>query len=59
MPIRFEHKMSVAEAKMELEAEGLTLAKVDAPPAPSAHPDLFEIGVRCVLKWGMHVMCTP
>jgi SAM-dependent methyltransferase len=29
VPIRFEHKMSVAEAKMELEAEGFTLAKVD------------------------------
>jgi ubiquinone/menaquinone biosynthesis C-methylase UbiE len=29
VPIRFEHKMSVAEAKMELEAEGFTLARVD------------------------------
>jgi SAM-dependent methyltransferase len=29
VPIRFEHKMSVAEAKMEVEAEGFTLAKVD------------------------------
>jgi SAM-dependent methyltransferase len=29
VPIRFEHKMSVAEARMELEAEGFTLAKVD------------------------------
>jgi len=29
VPIRFEHKMSVAEAKMELEAEGFTLANVD------------------------------
>ena len=29
VPIRFEHKMSVAEAKAELEAEGFTLAKVD------------------------------
>jgi ubiquinone/menaquinone biosynthesis C-methylase UbiE len=29
VPIKFEHKMSVAEAKMELEAEGFTLAKVD------------------------------
>ena len=29
VPIRFEHKMSVAEAKMELEAEGFTLATVD------------------------------
>jgi SAM-dependent methyltransferase len=30
VPIRLEHKMSVAEARMELEAEGLTLARVDA-----------------------------
>jgi len=29
IPIKFEHKMSVAEAKMELEAEGFTLAKVE------------------------------
>ena len=29
VPIKFEHKMSVAEAKMELEAEGFTLAKID------------------------------
>jgi ubiquinone/menaquinone biosynthesis C-methylase UbiE len=29
IPIKFEHKMSVAEAKMELEAEGFTLARVD------------------------------
>ncbi len=29
VPIRFEHKMSVAEAKIELEAEGFTLARVD------------------------------
>jgi ubiquinone/menaquinone biosynthesis C-methylase UbiE len=29
VPIKFEHKMSVAEAKMEIEAEGFTLAKVD------------------------------
>ena len=29
VPIRFEHKMSVAEAKTELEAEGFTLTKVD------------------------------
>jgi SAM-dependent methyltransferase len=29
VPIRFEHKMSVAEARMELEAEGFTLARVD------------------------------
>jgi SAM-dependent methyltransferase len=29
VPIRFEHKMSVPEAKLELEAEGFRLAKVD------------------------------
>jgi ubiquinone/menaquinone biosynthesis C-methylase UbiE len=29
IPIRPEHKMSVAEAKMEVEAEGFTLARVD------------------------------
>ncbi|MFN7913826.1 MAG: methyltransferase domain-containing protein [Vicinamibacterales bacterium] len=29
IPIRPDHKMSVAEAKMELEAEGFTLASVD------------------------------
>ena len=29
VPIRFEHKMSIAEAKLEVEAEGFTLATVD------------------------------
>jgi len=29
IPIRLEHKMSVAEAKLEVEAEGYTLSKVD------------------------------
>jgi hypothetical protein len=29
VPIKFEHKMSIAEAKMELEAEGFVLSKVD------------------------------
>lgn len=29
VPIRFEHKMSVAEARLELEAEGFALSKVD------------------------------
>ena len=29
IPIIYEHKMSVAEAKLELEAEGFTLSKVD------------------------------
>ena len=29
VPIRFEHKMSVAEARLELEAEGWKLSSVD------------------------------
>lgn len=29
IPIKFEHKMSVQEARMEVEAEGFTLARVD------------------------------
>jgi len=29
VPIRFEHKMSIAEARQELEAEGFTLSRVD------------------------------
>jgi ubiquinone/menaquinone biosynthesis C-methylase UbiE len=29
VPIRFEHKMSIAEAKLELEAEGFALSRVD------------------------------
>jgi SAM-dependent methyltransferase len=29
VPIRYEHKMSVAEAKLELEAEGFTLVRTD------------------------------
>jgi predicted methyltransferase len=29
IPIRPEHKMSVAEAKLEVEAEGFALSKVD------------------------------
>ena len=29
VPIRFEHKMSIAEAKLELEAEGFALGRVD------------------------------
>ena len=49
VPIRFEHKMSVAEARMELEAEGFMLAQSRWPPAAAAHSDLFEI-VTYVLK---------
>jgi ubiquinone/menaquinone biosynthesis C-methylase UbiE len=40
IPIKFEHKMSVAEAKMELEAEGFTLAKVDGA-LPRQHILIF------------------
>ena len=29
IPIRLEHKMTVAEAKMEVEAEGFALTRVD------------------------------
>ena len=42
VPIRFEHKMSVAEARMELEAEGFRLSKVDAR-LPRQHILIFSI----------------
>jgi SAM-dependent methyltransferase len=41
VPIRFEHKMSVAEVKMELEAEGFSLAQVDAR-LPRQHILIFS-----------------
>jgi SAM-dependent methyltransferase len=41
VPIRFEHKMSVAEAKMELEAEGFTLAQLDGR-LPRQHILIFS-----------------
>jgi SAM-dependent methyltransferase len=41
VPIRPEHKMSVAEAKMELEAEGFTLARVDGR-LPRQHILIFS-----------------
>lgn len=41
VPIRPEHKMSVAEARMELEAEGFALAKVD-PRLPRQHILVFS-----------------
>jgi ubiquinone/menaquinone biosynthesis C-methylase UbiE len=41
VPIRFEHKMSVAEAKMELEAEGFRLARVDGV-LPRQHILIFR-----------------
>jgi ubiquinone/menaquinone biosynthesis C-methylase UbiE len=42
IPIKPEHKMSVAEAKMEVEAEGFTLAKVDAA-LPRQHILIFTV----------------
>ena len=42
VPIKFEHKMTVAEAKMELEAEGFTLAKVDEA-LPRQHILIFTV----------------
>jgi SAM-dependent methyltransferase len=42
IPIRPEHKMSVAEAKMELEADGFTLAKVDEA-LPRQHILIFTV----------------
>jgi len=41
VPIRFEHKMSVAEAKLELAAGGFTLAKVDSR-LPRQHILIFS-----------------
>jgi predicted methyltransferase len=42
IPIKPEHKMSVAEAKMEVEAEGFTLAKVDEA-LPRQHILIFTV----------------
>jgi ubiquinone/menaquinone biosynthesis C-methylase UbiE len=42
IPIKFEHKMSVAEAKMEIEGEGFSLAKVDEI-LPRQHILIFTI----------------
>jgi SAM-dependent methyltransferase len=41
VPIRFEHKMSVPEAKMELEAEGFRLSQVDGR-LPRQHILIFS-----------------
>ncbi len=40
IPIRFEHKMSVAEANTELEAEGFALARVNED-LPRQHIRVF------------------
>ncbi len=45
IPIKFEHKMSIAEAKAELEAEGFTLAKVDES-LPRQHILIFTVAVH-------------
>jgi ubiquinone/menaquinone biosynthesis C-methylase UbiE len=42
IPIRLEHKMTVAEAKMEVEAEGFTLSKVDES-LPRQHILIFTM----------------
>jgi ubiquinone/menaquinone biosynthesis C-methylase UbiE len=42
IPIKPEHKMSVAEAKLEVEAEGFTLAKVDQA-LPRQHILIFTV----------------
>jgi SAM-dependent methyltransferase len=42
IPIRPEHKMSVAEARMEVEAEGFTLSKVDEA-LPRQHILIFVV----------------
>jgi SAM-dependent methyltransferase len=43
VPIRQEHKMSIAEAKLELEAEGYRLARVDHR-LPRQHILIFDVG---------------
>ena len=42
IPIRIEHKMTVAEAKLEVEAEGFTLSKVDEA-LPRQHILIFTV----------------
>ena len=45
IPIKFEHKMSVQEAKAEVEAEGFTLSKVDES-LPRQHVLIFTVAVH-------------
>jgi ubiquinone/menaquinone biosynthesis C-methylase UbiE len=45
IPIRPEHKMSVREAKMEVEAEGFTLAAVDES-LPRQHVLIFSVSIN-------------
>lgn len=45
IPIKFEHKMSVHEAKTEVEAEGFRLSKVDES-LPRQHILIFTVAVH-------------
>ncbi len=45
VPIKFEHKMSIHEAKTEVEAEGFTLSKVDES-LPRQHILIFTVAVH-------------
>ena len=45
IPIKFEHKMSIQEAKAELEAEGFKLSKVDES-LPRQHILIFTVAVH-------------
>ena len=45
IPIRLEHKMTVAEAKLEVEAEGFTLSKVDES-LPRQHILIFTVAIH-------------
>jgi predicted methyltransferase len=45
IPIRPEHKMSVAEARLEVEAEGFRLSKVDES-LPRQHILIFTVAVH-------------
>jgi ubiquinone/menaquinone biosynthesis C-methylase UbiE len=45
IPIKFEHKMSVQEARSEVEAEGFTLAAVDES-LPRQHLLIFTVAVH-------------
>jgi len=45
IPIRLEHKMTVQEAKLEVEAEGFTLSKVDES-LPRQHILSFTVAVH-------------
>jgi len=45
IPIRLEHKMTVREAKLEVEAEGFTLTKVDES-LPRQHILIFTVAVH-------------